>query len=707
MPNMGYALMGNGNGTFRGAPHTATTSMSSLVDLNGDGKLDYVGALQPIAGGQNQLLVDSLATFLGNGDGSFKTPAPITLSPFTYNGASYSFLAVSTFVLVDVNGDGHPDIVAAPYEYANNVSPSRLGLLIALGNGDGTFQAPVFSPYPSLLANGGPDSIVQAGGLKAATRADGKTELFYSFETQDTSLNKYDQGFAMQVVNGNGSFGTAAITNTITNAAAASPEIAVTELNLVDLNGDKTPDLIGYVDPSPPYPPQLLVFLGNTDGTFASAHSLNITPYPGYYPLAVADMNGDGKMDLVELGATASGGQFEIAVALGNGDGTFQTPQETPLSFFGTPLDPVVAADFDGDGKVDVAILGDYPPYDSGIFPGNGDGTLQSVSAGGSFGAVYPPQAINLAAQTSRLVADVNGDGRPDLVGSTVLINQYGVPLVVAAVGTAMSLSISAAAATAGQTVTLTATVTAASGTVVPTGTVTFLSGTTSLGTGTLNAQGVATLALSTLAAGSYSLTASYPANANFNGSVSSAVTLVVSAAVPADFSVSLNPASASVASGSQAQTTVTVSPTGGFSQAVGLSCSGLPANASCAFSSPSVTPAGAAATTTVTITTGQSQTASQTKDLPGLPGGRLLGGISLSGLLALVFFKTGRTRRLLCLLLCIGYVGLMIGCSGSNSNGTTNLTSSTKTPSGTYMISLSGTSGTTTHSASFALTVQ
>ncbi len=168
-----------------------------------------------------------------------------------------------------------------------------------------------------------------------------------------------------------------------------------------DFNGDGKLDLAvdnyGCTACSPPVSGSVSVLLGNGDGTFQSAAKIAVGPNP--QSVAVADFNGDGKPDL----AVANYGSTNVVVLLGNGDGMFQTAVSYGVG--GTPAPPFAAAgvlaisDLNGDGKVDLAVANS-----SGVsvLLGNGDGTFQAAVS-------YGPAAGSVA------VADFNGDSKPDL----------------------------------------------------------------------------------------------------------------------------------------------------------------------------------------------------------------------------------------------------------------------------------------------------
>ena len=160
-------------------------------------------------------------------------------------------------------------------------------------------------------------------------------------------------------------------------------------------------------------PSGLGVSLGNGDGTFTPANGSPISLGKNLYGVVAGDFNGDGKLDLA---VTDSGGNA-VLILLGNGDGTFGAPTTIPV---GTEPEAIVAGDFNNDGKLDLAVA-NFGDGTVTLLLGNGDGTFTSAS-----GSPYPvgPQPFAISA------ADFNGDGKLDLAvvnlgtGVSILLQQ-------------------------------------------------------------------------------------------------------------------------------------------------------------------------------------------------------------------------------------------------------------------------------------------
>jgi len=152
---------------------------------------------------------------------------------------------------------------------------------------------------------------------------------------------------------------------------------------------------------------------------FAATASFTSKDYPvGPAPVvvAVADLNGDGKLDLAALtvGANLVGGV--VSVLLGNGDGSFQPARNFPVT-----ANSIAIADVNGDGKPDL-VLGGAPP--SVQIPTCGQSATQ-IMVGNGDGTFSPPQEVALVPSIDSLTAagDVNGDGKADLIVDRVVLD--------------------------------------------------------------------------------------------------------------------------------------------------------------------------------------------------------------------------------------------------------------------------------------------
>ncbi len=458
----------------------------AVADLNGDGHPDVVVGCD----------TDAVVVLLGNGDGTFQ-------APLSYSSGGQSAWSVA---VADVNGDGHSDVVVANLGQANGV----VGVL--LGNGDGTFQAPVSYSSGGWTA----ESVAIAD-----VNGDRHPDLVLTNLCQ-SSTNCNNGTVAVLLGNGDGTFQAAVSYNTVTD----SDSVAV-----ADVNGDGHPDLVvANLCQSKPHCDDVVVdvLLGNGDGTFQPPLSYGLGGGYGFSHVAIADLNGDSHPDVVvasECQSETNCNNGVVGVLLGKGDGTFQAP--AIYSSGGWWTESVVIADVNGDGHPDVVVASNCQSQANcinggavGVLLANGDGTFQKPVNYGSGG--YCTQAVT--------IADVNGDGRPDLIAASECNNDLnvGVLMHVGNIPTTTVETSSPNPSTYGQAVTLTATVSSSSGT--PTGTVVFYDGSTALGSAIL-ANGTGAISDPSLSAGSHSITAVYQGSVKFNSSASSPLAQVVTIA--------------------------------------------------------------------------------------------------------------------------------------------------------------------------------
>jgi hypothetical protein len=262
----------------------------------------------------------------------------------------------------DLNGDGKLDLVVAN-NASNNIS-------VLLGNGDGTFQAAV--NYPTGTA---PSSVAVADFNR-----DAKLDIVVANATSNS--------VSVLLANGDGTF-----------QSATSYSVGTKPSSVVvgDFNGDQIVDLAVASQASN----SVGILLGNGDGTFKPF--VSFAAGTGPTSVAAADFNGDGKLDL----AVVNGVSNNISVLLGNGDGTFRAAVNYGAGQGSDPLS-LVAGDFNGDGKPDLAVANNVQIWVS-ILLNKGDGTGTFLPAVSHEAGTYP---------TAVAVGDFNGDGKLDLAVS-------------------------------------------------------------------------------------------------------------------------------------------------------------------------------------------------------------------------------------------------------------------------------------------------
>jgi hypothetical protein len=496
-----------------------------VADVNGDGKPDLL-VLNVCAFGCSPYS-SVVGVLLGNGDGTFQ-PA-VT---YETGGANAFSMAVA-----DVNGDGKPDLLVANISVGNNATPT-LGVL--LGNGDGTFQP--------VVAN---DPLGYSAYAVAVSdvNGDGKLDLVVANLCPDVNCKHGVLGVLLG--NGDGTFQPAV------NYDSGGWE--TTSVAVADVNGDGKPDLlaVNWLCNSNCHYGSVGVLLGKGDGTFQPVVAYGSGGYDAV-AVAVADVNGDGKPDLLVANdwCTLTSLNAGAGVLLGNGDGTFQpavTYCSGGVSDGVAPSESVAVADVNGDGKLDLLMANYCPSIDPinggctaadgsvGVLLGNGDGSFQTAVAYDSGGYLTYSVAV----------ADVNGDGAPDLMVanlcasstdcSAIQQGSVGVLINTHLGATATSLLSSPNPSTYKQAVTFTATVTSQGSQGTPTGVVSFFDGTTNLGSSALNASGVAVFTISSLVGGTHSMTAAYSGDSSFSLSTSRVLNQVVQGAIAQVSPTSLN----------------------------------------------------------------------------------------------------------------------------------------------------------------------
>ncbi|MCW6053128.1 DUF4347 domain-containing protein [Lyngbya sp. CCAP 1446/10] len=330
-------------------------------DLNGDGFLDLV-----VTGKQDRFFPKDISILLGTGTtGSFATPISLVKPAGKENPTG---VAVGDF-----NKDGKLDLAVANRK---DLQGNGNFVSIRLGTGTGSFGDPT---------NFG-ENIDHASIVAGDFNGDGKLDL--------ATTPYLDNFISIFLGDGAGSFGTAVKINTQTRKFT---------LDTADFNGDGKLDL---VTSNYSLTDNISVLLGDGKGNFNSPVNLT-SPGTEYRTVVTGDFNGDGKLDIAANNNTNK----SVSVFLGDGTGKFDTANNfsvrRSLSF---GPESVVAGDFNGDGKFDLATPS-FTNKELSVLSGDGTGKFGTLS---NFTLPYAPNndAYYIAFAVAR---DFNADGKLDI----------------------------------------------------------------------------------------------------------------------------------------------------------------------------------------------------------------------------------------------------------------------------------------------------
>jgi hypothetical protein len=677
--------------TFGTSDAIQANPIASWQSVTGDFNEDGTPDLLLLGSGDNLLLWQVFASIPG---GKFVV---LPFQNFPFRDIPFPGLSV-----LDVDGDGHLDLL--------------IGNLVVRGKGDGTFFNTDATILPALAGG-----FIQAYAVDV--NGDGKLDVVAVNMPPEPTTNPSSVQFTFTVFRNDGgetftSLGTFPLAPSFQTGNLCCASFGIIGLNFADVNGDGKLDVLSQStvvnQTNFAGPIHFDVVLNNGDGTFGTIKSvdtsalLNITPDG----VAFGDVNGDGKQDLVLAFSNIDGTNF-LGAALGNGDGTFGAFSQLKLINFITvdiPNPQVQLIDFNADGKLD-AVLGSGE-----LALGKGDGTfalstplfaqpanpqtpisypllqanffahslpsLVYLNFTSGADAVFTPQvsssastSVALSAGTHTLTAHYSGD-------STYAAGvSPAVDITVALAATSTALTTSSNPSYAGQSVTFTATIAG----LAPgaSGTVTFSNGSTTLGTAALS-NGSASYSTTFSSAGNQTITAAYGGDANdapSSGNISqSVVASPISFPTPPPGSTTLT-----VASGSDASGSITIDAVAGYSGALVLTCSGLPANASCSFTPQVLGIAAPSGGYGIIVATSSSEPVlGKEDDSVTRPRAVEWCGVSLLGLLLMGRILRSRVGRL-SLVLAAGVFVSLTGCGGSGKSTTTG----SVTPPGTYTFQL------------------
>jgi hypothetical protein len=402
----------------------------AVVDLNGDGSPDLAVTNNSASGTVSVLLNTTPG---GSATASFAAPQTFAV------GANPQSLAIA-----DLNGDGVPDLVVA-----NDASPGSVSVLLnttapgastpsfagqetfAVGNG------PVSIAAADLNGDGRPDVTVAnvsdaSVSVLLNTTVAGATTASFAAQ-QSFAVGGNPRSVTVRDLNGDGrpdlavsnsSDGTTSVLLNTTPAGAAAPTFAaqqtfaagngVRSLAIADLNNDGRPDVVAanFSDGTVSVLPNATSAVAATP-SFSGQSTFAVGTIP--YSVTIADLNGDGRPDLAVANdyVNSPGTPGTVSVLLNQAAPGSATPSFAGQQMFAAAghCAAVATGDFNGDGRLDLVV------------PNFNLGTVSVLMNTTPPGAATPTFAVQQtfavgAHPFSVSVADLNGDGRPDIIAA-------------------------------------------------------------------------------------------------------------------------------------------------------------------------------------------------------------------------------------------------------------------------------------------------
>jgi hypothetical protein len=372
-------MLGTGTGGFgAGIAFSAGGSPNSIAtaDFNADSKLDIA-----VANG----LSGSVGVLIGTGSGSFGSSTDFAVGTFP-----------TTVVTADFNGDTKPDLATTNYTSSN--------LSVLLNNGSGGFGPPA-----NLVAGDGTSLAV------ADFNRDGKPDI--------VTTNSSSNNASVLLNNGSGGFGSR------TDFTVGGRPLSVAT---GDVNADGNPDMAVANSNLSITGNNISLYLGNGLGSFSALIAIPVNSTSSVSTIAMGDLNGDGKADIVAANQSTSTNNGVIL--LSTGSGIFAPP--TIFSTRGLSS-KITLADVNGNSKLDI-ISANQSSNTISVLLGAGNGTFgaaTTIAAGRNPSSVY--------------VSDLNADGKPDLAVGTGYVFGNSVSVLL---GNGLgSFSVSATVAVGGQ----------------------------------------------------------------------------------------------------------------------------------------------------------------------------------------------------------------------------------------------------------------